>query len=180
MKKLSLILMAAALGVLLTLPAFALGPGEGRGPGGCQGNNLSYGRDYGYHHEGYLAKLNLTDEQKSKIEALRDANYKATRPLREKMFDKSVELRRLWLQANPDKDKISATQKEIRTLRDSLEDKHTALRLEIRKVLTPEQNEKLANSRWDRGPGFGPRGGMRGQGEFGPGHGPGPGMGMCQ
>ena len=48
------------------------------------------------------------------------------------------------------------------------------------KVLTPEQNEKLANSHWGRGPGFGPRGGMRGHGEFGPGHGPGPGMGTCQ
>ena len=34
------------------------------------------------------------------------------------MFDKSVELRRLWSQANPDKDKITAAQKEVRTLRD--------------------------------------------------------------
>ena len=33
MKKLTLVLMAVVLGVLLTVPAFAFGPGEGRGPG---------------------------------------------------------------------------------------------------------------------------------------------------
>jgi len=172
MRKLTLTLTAVAVGLLLTSQAFAWGPG--RGPGA--------GRDCGYRSEAGFEKLNLTDDQKAKIEALQDANYKATKPVREKMFDKSVELRRLWLQANPDKGKITAAQKELRTLRDEMEDTVIALRLEIRKVLTPAQNEKLANSRWGRGPGFGPRGGMRGQGEFGPGRGPGPGlgMGMCQ
>ena len=172
MKKLTLVLMAVALGTLLTVPAFAFGPGEGKGPGG--------GRGYGYCSNPASWNLNLTDEQKIKIEALQDANYKAVRPIREKMFDKSVELRRLWLQASPDKDKINAAQKEMRILRDNLEDKDTALKLEIRKLLTPEQNEKMANSHWGRGSGFGPRGGMRGHGEFGPGYGHGPGMGMWQ
>lgn len=166
MKKLTLVLMAVALGALLTVPAFAAGPGScpGNGPGG----------DTDHHRDKIFKKLNLSDEQKAKIEVLENDHQKALRPLREKMFDKSVELRRLWLQANPDKDKITAAQKELRTLRDKKEDKATTLRFEIRKVLTPEQNEKLANSRWDRGSGFGPRGGMRGHGEHGPG------MGNCQ
>lgn len=164
MNKTKITLMAVLLGLLLTSQAFAWGPGDGRG---CRaGWEASY------------EKLNLTDAQKTKIEALRDENYKATRPLREKLFDKSVELRRLWLQANPDKDKIGAAQKEMRALRNEMEDKVTALRLEIRKVLTPEQREKLADMPWDRGPGFGPRGGMRGPGHHGAG--PGLGMGMCQ
>lgn len=168
MKKLILAFTAVAVGLLLTSQAFAWGPGsgKGRGYGSCQGAGLE--------------RLNLTDDQKAKVEALQGANDKATKPLREKIFDKSVELRKLWLQANPDKDKITAAQQELRTLRNEMEDKVTALRLEIRKVLTPEQNEKLANSGWGRGHGFGPRGGMRGRGEFGPGHGPGLGMGMCQ
>jgi Spy/CpxP family protein refolding chaperone len=166
MKKLTLVLMAVALGVLLTVPAFAAGPG------GCPGNGPGGDRDY--HRDKIFKKLNLTDEQKTKIEALQTAHQKEVRPLREKMFDKSVELRRLWLQANPDKDKITAAQKELRTLRDKKEDKATTLRFEIRKVLTPEQSEKLANSHWGRGPGFEPRGGMRGHEEHGPG------MGNCQ
>ena len=166
MKKLTLALMAFTLGVLLTVPAFAAGPG------GCPGNGP--GGDPGYHQDKIFKKLNLSDEQKTKIEALISENQKAIRPLREKMFDKSVELRRLWLQANPDKDKITAAQKELRTLRDKKEDKATTLRFEIRKVLTPEQQEKLASFGWGRGMGFGPRGSMRCQG------GPGPGMGMFQ
>jgi len=166
MKKITLTLTAVALGLLLASQAFAWGPGPGRGQGYCR--------------EAGLERLNLTDDQKAKIEALQTTNRKAIKPLREKMFDKTVELRRLWLQANPDKDKITAAQKELRTLRDEMQDKNTAMRLEVRKVLTPEQNEKLADMGWGRGPGFGPRGGMRGNGEFGPGNGPGLGMGMCQ
>ena len=160
MKKLTLTLVAVAIGLLLSVPVFAFGPGHGMGQGGGW---------TGYHHDAVWSKLNLSAEQKTKIEALQLAHRKEIRPIREKMFDKSVELRRMWLQANPDKDKILALQKEVRTLRDQLEDKATAHNLEIRKVLTPEQQEKLVNSGWGRGMGFGPRGGMRGHGERGPG-----------
>jgi Spy/CpxP family protein refolding chaperone len=163
MKKIALALTAAALGLLLTSQAFAWGPGPGRGYGPCRNAGLE--------------NLNLTDSQKTKIEAIQNEHYKETRPLREKIFDKSVELRKLWLQANPDRNKITAVQKELRTLRDEMEDRHTALKFDIRKVLTAQQNEKLANSGWGRGPGFGPRGGMRGHGGHGWGHGPGPGLG---
>jgi len=166
MKKLVLVTMVVAMGVLLTLPAFAFGSRDGRCSGGGKGD--------GYCNKAALSKLNLSDEQKTKIEALQTAHLKDVRPLREKMFDKSAELRKEWLQANPDKNKINAIQKEIRVLRDSLEDKATSFKLEIRKLLTPEQNEKLANSHWGKGSGFKPRGGMRGhQGQES-------GMGMCR
>ena len=171
MKKLTLVLMAVVLGVLLTVPAFAFGPRGGSGPGGCYQGNCP-GGDRDYYPDKMFKKLNLTDEQKTKIEALVTAREKEIRPIREKMFDKSEELRRLWLNENPDKDKILALQKEARTLRDNMEDKSTALRFEIRKILTPEQQAKLANFGWGRDPGFGPRGCKRGQG----GHGPGMGM----
>ena len=158
MKKITLTLLTLAVGLVLSMPVFASGPGQGMRHGG------------GNHHEYTVwSKLNLTDAQKAKIEALQIAHRKEIRPVREKMFDKSVELRRMWLQENPDKDKILALQKEVRVLRDQLEDKTTAHKLEVRKVLTPEQREKLVNSGWDKGKGFGPRGGMRGQGEHGPG-----------
>jgi Spy/CpxP family protein refolding chaperone len=156
MKKLALTLMAITIGLLLSIPAFA-GPGEGMGPG--------------FHGKAGFNKLNLSDEQKAKIEALVTANRKDIRPIREKLFDKSVALRRLWLQPNPDKEKILALQKEVRSLRDEMQDKVTALRFEIRKLLTPEQQEKLASLGWGKGSGFGPRGGMRGQGHGRPGMG---------
>ena len=164
MKKITIALMAVMLGLLFTSQVFAWGPNSGRGPGYCR--------------QAGLERLNLTDDQKAKIEALQTNHEKAVRPLRDKMFDKSVELRRLWLQANPDKGKIVAAEKEMRVIRDELQDKATDMRLEMHKVLTPEQNEKLSNMGWGRGPGFGPRGGMRGPG--GCGYGPGLGMGLCQ
>ena len=170
MKKITLTLVAVVAGLLLVSQVFAWGPGGGKGFGSCRGAALE--------------RLNLTDAQKAKIETLQNDHLKATKPLQEKVFDKSVELRRLWLQANPDKNKIFAAQKELRNLRNQMEDKVTALRLDINNVLTPEQKEKLANSRWGKGHGFGQRGAMRHHGEFGQGRGagmgPGLGMGMCQ
>ena len=134
-------------------PGLGCGPCEGRGPG--------------YYENAGFNRLNLSDEQKTKIEALVTAREKEIRSIREKMFDKSVALRRLWLHPNPDKDKTVALQKEVRVLRDKMQDKTTALRFEIRKVLTPKQQEKLANFGWGRGPGFGPRGCMRDQDQKG-------------
>jgi len=142
------------MSLLLTMPAFASGPDSGK----CTCDD----QDFGYHHSSIWQKLNLSDEQRNKIDDLWISVQKEIRPLREKMYDKSMELRRLWLQASPDKDKIEAAQKELRKLRDSISDKITSVRLQMRKILTPEQNKKLADSRWGSGMGYGPRGGDRG------------------
>jgi Spy/CpxP family protein refolding chaperone len=168
MKKLMFTVIAIGLGLLLVAPSFAFGPRDGRGPGAGYGNP-DYPR-IGYGYGRGLDSLNLTDEQKSRIEALELAHQKEVRPIREKMFDKSVELRRLWLEIDPNRNKINSKQKEVRALRDQLEDKRTAFRLEVNKVLTAEQKEKLATYGWGRKTGYGPRGSMRGPGGgFGPG-----------
>ena len=171
MKKITLTLMAVVAGLFLVSQAYAWGGyGQGKGFGPCRGAALE--------------KLKLTDDQKAKIEALQEDFFKASKSVREKIFDKSVELRRLWLTASPDKNKIEAVQKELRTLRGQMEDKVTALKLNINNILTPEQKEKLAYSGWGRGHGFGPRGAMRHPHELGHGYradiGPSLGMCMCQ
>lgn len=164
MKKLALAVTMIGLSILLTMPAFAFGPREGRMTGkGYQAED----RCGGYYGLAGLNKLNLSDQQKARMESLHEAHIKDTRPLREKMFDKSVELRRLWLETNPDRNKITVKQKEVRALRDQLEDKKTAYRFEINKVLTKDQKEKLGTYGWNNKTGFGPRGGKRGP------HGPG-------
>jgi Spy/CpxP family protein refolding chaperone len=165
MKKLTLTLVTITISLLLSVTAFAFGPRAGYGPGYGPGGGMRWG----YSGTAGFDRLDLTDEQKAKVESLITIHQKEVKPIREKMFDESVALRRLWLKENPDKDKILALQKEVRTLRDQVQDKDTTLRLEIRKVLTPEQQEKLTNFGWGRGHGFGPRGGMRGQGGYGPG-----------
>ena len=160
MKKILFLSMIVLTGIILIKPAFAFGTFGGRGPGYWNGERCCNNQT--------LWNLNLSNDQRTKIEALVNENQKSILPLRDKMFEKSTELRRLWSQTNPDKDKIYAAQREIRALRDEIQDKRMSLRLEIRKVLTAEQNEKLANSYWNRGPGFGPRGGMRGHNRYSP------------
>ncbi|MGZ3595989.1 MAG: Spy/CpxP family protein refolding chaperone, partial [Syntrophales bacterium] len=134
MKKLTMTLVTALIVASLSSYAFAYGPGPGRGHGGAD----CYGPD-----RSVLSQLNLTPEQTAKINALREANMRETKPLKDKMFSKRGDLRLLWLQTNPDQNKIMAAQKEIRVLRDQMQDKMTVYRLEILKVLTPEQQEKL-------------------------------------
>jgi len=91
------------------MPAYAFGPREGRttGRGFQTGDHCG-----GYYGLAGLNKLNLSDEQKARIESLREAHIKDIRPLREKMFDKSVELRRFWLEANPDRNKSQPNKKK--------------------------------------------------------------------
>jgi len=88
-----------------------------------------------YHH----SRLNLTPEQKGKLEALKDKFRKETVFLRNQMQVKRLELRTLWTVPTPEKNKIIAKQKELWDLFNQLQSKVTDYRLEARSYLTPEQ-----------------------------------------
>ncbi len=115
---------------------------------------------------GLWRTLNLTSEQMQKLQALGESFLKEKIPLRNELMLKRVELRGLWMQTNPDEGKILAKQKEMNSLRAQLGEKVTKFRLEMRKILTPEQQAKLINlrehlrhtyhSRYGGGFGFGP------------------------
>jgi len=165
MKKLIMTLVTVIAVTAFAASAFAFDPGWGRGHGGgpCYGGDIRA-----------LYELNLTAEQTAKTNALREAYLKDIKPLQDKMFNKRGDLKLLWLQTNPNKDKIIAVQKEIRALRDKMQDKMTSYQLDIINVLTPEQQEKLKSLKMRHvfGPGMGGR-----QWHGGPGyHGGGPGM----
>jgi Spy/CpxP family protein refolding chaperone len=129
----------------------AFGFGWGRGPGFGSGPCGDFVR---------FAGLDLTAGQKAQLEAMRDAQLKDKEiaSLREEMFAKRDALRNLWLATTPDQAAIRAAQQEMRTLRDQMQDKMTAYRLEALKVLTPEQREKLRSAASGRA--FGPGRGM--------------------
>ena len=130
---------------LMATVALAWGPGRGYGMGpGC----------------GPPAIPNLTAEQSSQTQALQKAHMDEIAPLQEELLKKRTELRSLWLTPNPDQAAITAKQKETLNLQSKLQEKATNLRLETRKLLTPEQQAQLATY----GPGFGPRMGKMGRG----------------
>jgi Spy/CpxP family protein refolding chaperone len=164
MKKLMIVLTALLLVTAFVMPADAMrGGGKGHGYGFCNGNDLSG-----------VQGLNLTAEQKTKIGDLRTAHMKDVKPLQDKMHSKAGDLRLLWLEKSPDEAKIRATEKEIRALRDQMQDKGSDYRWAVYKVLTPEQQELLRQSK-ATGRCFGP-GPNAGKG-MGKGHGMGQGMG---
>ena len=164
MKKMIVAILAVAL---LVTAGVAMAQGWGRGAGYGPGE---YGPGHG--PRGAWAGLNLTPEQKQKMQALQEKFLKENLPLRNEMQIKQLELRTLWAQSNPDEEKILSKQKEINALRAQLQEKGTKNRLEMRKILTPEQQAQLGAY----GPGFGMGYGMKG-GMMGGGFGPGRGMG---
>lgn len=143
MKKVTLTVMAVLFVAAVSTSAFAFGWGRGPGYGPCGGGDFDG-----------AAGLSLAPEQTAKIKEMREAQWSEIKPLREKMFTKRDEIRKLWLAPEPDQTVITAAQKEMRSLRDQIQDKMTAYRLEALKTLTPEQQEKIRSSYSERG--FGP------------------------
>ena len=144
-KKTTIIGLSLTLALaLMATAALAWGPGRG------------YGMGPGY---GIPAIPNLTAEQSSQIQVLQKAHLDEIAPLRDELLKKGAELRSLWSTPNPDQAAITAKQKEILDLRTKLQEKGTNFRLEISKLLTPEQQAQLATY----GPGFGPRMGKMGR-----------------
>jgi len=141
MKKTTIIALTLALAITMGTPAaMAGGPGYGWGRG--------YGLGYAY---GTAAIPNMTPEQYTKIQALQKTHLDQMAPLQQELLRKRSELRSLWLTQTPDQAKITALQKEILNLQSQLQEKGTNFNLEVRKVLTPEQQAQMASF----GPGMG-------------------------
>lgn len=139
------------------------GPGMGMGPGACGPGNFP---------GAWVAALELTPEQIQKMQAMREAHWQEIAPLQNELVSKRLELRSLWLQPNPDQEKILAKQRELSALVAKIQEKATKHRLEMRQILTPEQQTKLGAlyGGVGAGLGFGRKGGLgsgRGMG-YGP------------
>lgn len=132
MKKITLALVTAIMSMAIATNVSAFGHGRGPGYGPCARADF----------KGPVG-LNLTAQQVEKIKELRRAQWQEMKPLQEQTFAKRDEIRRLWLEQVPDETKIVAAQKEMRSLRDQMEDRITAFQLKAAQLLTPKQREKM-------------------------------------
>jgi len=114
--------------------------------------------------------MNLTPEQAGKIFDLMEKMHGDTAGLRKQMMVKRAEMAALWQPEKPDQNAIQAKQKELNALRDQMQEKMTACRLEAKKI--------AADFNMGTGMGKGMGEGCCGMGP-GMGHGPGMGMGPC-
>ncbi|CAN5359942.1 hypothetical protein BH10CYA1_BH10CYA1_33430 [soil metagenome] len=92
-----------------------------------------------------LSSLNLSPEQKQKIQGMRGQVAPKTRELRKQLNAKRMELRDMMFEANAGDDQVRAKRKEVRQLQDKVEDMQINDFLGIRAVLTPDQRLKLTD-----------------------------------
>jgi Spy/CpxP family protein refolding chaperone len=144
MKKTATIIGTLVLVAALAMPVLAYDRGWGKGRG------IGIGPESG---QAPCCETipNLTPEQSAKLQELREQRDKDILPLRNELVAKRSELRNLWLQSDPDEAAIKAKQQEMNDLRNQLQDKMTEYRLEVGKILTPEQRAQLQSSRPGRG-----------------------------
>jgi zinc resistance-associated protein len=147
--------------------------GWGRGGGGyCWGQGAGWGQR-GSAAPGYQGNLN--DQDIDKLNKERQAFFEDTRELREKVYQKELELRSEMAKQDPDVNKAVALQKEVSELEGQLDQKRVEQRIKMQK----ENPDFYAGRGYGRGYGYGPRGPGMGYGPGGMGMGYGPrGRGM--
>ncbi|HIE27154.1 TPA: periplasmic heavy metal sensor, partial [Candidatus Poribacteria bacterium] len=133
-----IIALAALLVVGMVSIAFSRGGGR-RGRGFRPG----LGREPGIVKQA-PERLNLTEEQQEKLQALRTDFAKAALPLRNEIQIKSLELRQLWIADELDEGAIVAKSKEISALRTQLQENMIYHRLDVAKILTKEQRLRFS------------------------------------
>lgn len=157
--------IVAVLGIAVT--SFA---GWGRGH---WGNGQHMGPGYGMHrgwgqgpmgYGGQAYPGDLSDEDIARLDKERRSFFDATSDLREKLYQKELELRSELAKPEPDAKKAAGLQKEISNLKGQLDQKRLDQQIKMRKDF-PRFGYM--------GQGYGPRG--MGRGMYGGGYGPGDG-----
>ena len=144
MRKMYVFIFAGFLLALATV-AFAArsdsGPTKGsmmKGPGDASG---------GMDHQAAVHKLGtflkLTPEQKERMKDVGSRFWTDTRELRYEIKLKKLEMRKLVTDPKTDDQKLLAKEKEINALVHNLMDRKAQMKIEWRRVLTPEQIQKL-------------------------------------
>lgn len=142
---------------------FMPGGGMGRRMGGMNGMGMGRRRGMngmgamggmGGHAPLNLAALNLTEEQKNRIQQMRSQSAIQARELRRTLNQKKMEMRDMMFDPTATDDQIKAKRAELRRLQDRTEDVMINDFLSIRAVLTAEQRKRLPELK----PGVGRRG----------------------
>lgn len=161
-----------------------MAPGAMMGPGmmgGMMGGGMGMGQGMmgGYGPSvtgmGPLYMLDLSDEQRAKINKITDEERTKHWATMGKIMEEQNKLRDLLQVETPDAKKVGAAYGAIAQLQRQMVETHVQARNQAEQVLSKAQREQLRN--WQRG--MGDRGWGMGPGTMGPGYGPrgmGPGM----
>lgn len=91
----------------------------------------------------FFNRIDATDEQREKLSKIMADTAEETRPTREELRQGLVSLNNMMADDKSSDEQIKTKIQELRALRDKLQDKRMASLLEARKVLSPEQKQKI-------------------------------------
>jgi Spy/CpxP family protein refolding chaperone len=98
----------------------------------------------GHRMDQLLDQVNLSAEQKQKVEALRKVDQAQVEPLMKTMFTKHHEFMEYLLNPTATKEKSEQKQAELSQLHQQLEQHHMDFIFKLKELLTPEQQQKLS------------------------------------
>ncbi len=119
------------------------GPGRGMGPG--MGRGAHMGRGMGMARA--FARLDLTDTQREKIQAIHERQARKNIQARADLQVARMDLRDLMRADKPSTSAINAQIDKLARMRADMEKARVATMLEARSVLTPEQRKQLQDMR---------------------------------
>ncbi|AJF07536.1 Spy/CpxP family protein refolding chaperone [Geoalkalibacter subterraneus] len=140
-KILSIALIGLLSTAVLATSSFAA-PGQGAKMGGGKAMTEEQRQErQDLHLERMAAVLDLTEEQKTQIEALRNQKWENTAAQQGKMTELREELREMGLDGSYDEARARALANELATIKADMMVENIRLRSEIHSLLTPEQQE---------------------------------------
>ncbi len=151
MQKSNKVILTAAILALMAQPALFAQAGGKKGPAGRKGDNRPmmaepHGMFFGDPVR-MKKDLNLSDEQVTKIANINKEHAKKMLDYKEKLAPRKIQLKKLLLEDAVDMTRVRALLKEIGDLRVELQALRIEHRLDIEKVLSPEQKAKMRQHR---------------------------------
>ncbi|MCP4571581.1 MAG: periplasmic heavy metal sensor [bacterium] len=162
----TIVIATLAIITLTAGAAMAQGQGNGKfGQGQGQGQFCKPGGQ-GQRGERMAQVLELTDEQQTKIQELRDANREKNLELKKELARLHNEFEGEMLKDDVDAKAALKLQQRMGDLRTEMQSNRLETRLAVREQLTPEQRDKMLAM----GGKHGKRGGRHGRGVCSPRH----------
>jgi len=141
-KKILLLSLTVLLGVSLSSLALAQEPPEKKGWEFRGGRRMMMGPMHSPLMD-WASRLNLTEEQTTRLQELRESYLRETMVWRNELLIKRFDLRDLLNNPKADTDAVLTKQREISELESKIQERALLFQMEMRKVLTPEQIQLL-------------------------------------
>lgn len=146
MKSKAILTLAICLGMALLASggvARAQGPGGGPPPGPGRAGATERRMEMRHHRMEMMQALDLSKEQREKIADLRERHERAAIRMRADLQTARLDLRRLMRAERADRVAINRQIDRVAQMRAEMEKARIGMMLDIRGMLTPEQQERM-------------------------------------